>query len=330
VIRFGILGAAKIAPMALIEPAASNPSVEVVCIAARDEGRAREFAEKHQIPKVLATYQDVIDDPEIDAVYIPLPIAAHADWSIKALKAGKHVLCEKSLASNHRQAQRMHDQALKNDRLLMDAFHYRYHPFFEAAVEVMESGVLGELQHVFANFQIQGPVPSDDIRRIYAQGGGVLMDIGCYPVSWVRHLTGLEPTVSAASAVIDADDIDIEMTARLTLGGGVEADIRGSMAAEQSFKAEVIVTGSLGKMILKNPLVPQLGHALILDLESGPETKTFTQRSTYAFQLDAFVAAVAEGGCVATDSEDGVKQMAVIDACYQQAGLPVRGLKRDG
>ena len=81
-IRFGILGAAKIAPMALIEPAASNPSVEVVCIAARDEGRAREFAEKHQIPKVLATYQDVIDDPEIDAVYIPLPIAAHADWSI--------------------------------------------------------------------------------------------------------------------------------------------------------------------------------------------------------------------------------------------------------
>ena len=92
----------------------------------------------------------------------------------------------------------------------------------------------------------------------------------------------------------------------------------------------MIVTGSLGKMILKNPLVPQLGHALILDLESGPQTKTFTQRSTYAFQLDAFVAAVAEGGCLATDSEDGVKQMAVIDACYQQAGLPVRGLKRDG
>jgi len=326
VIRVGILGAAKIAPMALIDPARSVPGLEVSSIAARDQTRARAFAFAHKIPKVAKDYQAIIDDPMIDAVYIPLPISAHATWTIQALKAGKHVLCEKSLAANRAQALRMRDVSLDQGLVLMDAFHYRYHPLFEAAVAEVRGGRLGAIQRIDASFQIQGPVPVDDIRRIYAQGGGVLMDIGCYPVSWVRHLMASEPDVVTASAVTDPANVDVEMTAELCFKNGPTAGITGSMQADQKFKAEIVVTGLAGRMTIKNPLVPQLGHELIIDVEGTSKSLTFTRKPTYQFQLEAFVAAIQDGAPLWTDADDGAKQMAVIDDCYRAAGLPIRGL----
>src|SRR5260370_3942500 len=127
-LRFGILGAARIAPEALIKPAQKSADAEVVAIAARDPARAREFADAHKIPRVLATYEDLINDPELDAIYNPLPNSLHCEWTIAALRAGKHVLCEKPLASNAEEAARMTQAANETGKILGEAFHYRYHP----------------------------------------------------------------------------------------------------------------------------------------------------------------------------------------------------------
>ena len=211
--KFGVLGAAKITPMALLEPVSAEPLSRVHCIAARDPIRAAAFAKTHQIGQVHPDYQAVLDDPVVDAVYIALPISEHAQWTNKALSAGKHVLCEKSLASNAAEALGIQHQAKHSNRVLMEAFHYRYHPLFDAAIEVIHSGEIGTVEHLEAIFHVKGPIPTDDIRRNYALGGGVLMDIGCYPVSWVRHLMQSEPQVMHANAVTDPEEVDIEMTA---------------------------------------------------------------------------------------------------------------------
>lgn len=323
--NFGVLGAANITPRALLEPVSVHPLVNVHCVAARDPARAEAFAKKHNISRVHTDDQSVLDDPRVDAVYIPLPISEHAQWTLKALAAGKHVLCEKSMASNAAEALAMRDQATACNRVLMDAFHYRYHPLFDAAVEVIQTGEIGTVDHLDAVFQVKGPIPPDDIRRNYALGGGVLMDIGCYPVSWVRHLMQSEPVVTHARAVTDPEQVDVEMNATLNFEGGATAVIQGSMQADVDFKAVVEVVGSKGRMTLHNPLVPQLGHELIVTGRHGSRRATFGKRSSYAYQLDAFLGAVQRGLPLWTDAEDAVKQLTVIDACYQQSGLRLRG-----
>lgn len=323
--NFGVLGAAKITPMALLEPVSVEPLVCVRCVAARDPARAEAFAKSHNIAIVHRDYQAVLDDPLVDAVYVPLPISEHAQWALKALAAGKHVLCEKSLASNAAEAIELRDQASACGLVLMEAFHYRYHPLFEAAVEVIQTGEIGVVEHLDAIFQVKGPVPSNDIRRTYALGGGVLMDIGCYPVSWVRHLMQAEPVVVSATAVADPEEVDVEMTATLSFSNGATAMIQGSMQAGADFKAVIEVVGSKGQMTVRNPLVPQLGHELIVTGIHGSRRVTFDQRASYAYQLDAFLGAVQRGHSLCTDAKDAVKQLTVIDACYKKAGLRLRG-----
>ncbi len=323
--NFGVLGAAKITPMALLAPVSAEPVVSVRCVAARDATRAAAFAKQHNIPVVHRDYQAVLDDPLVDAVYVPLPISEHAHWTLKALAAGKHVLCEKSLASNTAEAVKMRDQASACGLVLMEAFHYRYHPLFDAAVEVIQTGEIGVVEHLDAIFQVKGPIPDDDIRRNYGLGGGVLMDIGCYPVSWVRQLMQAEPVVVSATAMTDPDQVDVEMKAWLSFELGATATISGSMQADVDFKAVVEVVGSKGQMIVRNPLVPQLGHELIVTGIRGSRRLTFDQRASYAYQLDAFLGAVQRGQSLWTDAKDAVKQLTVIDACYEKAGLRLRG-----
>ncbi|MBT3460566.1 MAG: Gfo/Idh/MocA family oxidoreductase [Gammaproteobacteria bacterium] len=323
--NFGVLGAAKITPLALLEPVSGEPFVSVRCVAARDPTRAAAFAETHAIPIVHRDYQAVLDDPLVDAVYVPLPISEHAQWTVKALAAGKHVLCEKSLASNTAEVTKMRDQATACGLVLMEAFHYRYHPLFQAAVEVMQAGEIGVVEHLDAVFQVKGPIPSNDIRRNYGLGGGVLMDIGCYPISWIRHLMQAEPVVVSATAITDPDQVDVEMRASLSFELGATAMITGSMKADVDFKAVVEVFGSEGQMTLRNPLAPQLGHELIVTGVQGSRRVTFDKRSSYAYQLDAFLGAVQRGHSLWTDANDAVKQLTVIDACYKKAGLRLRG-----
>ncbi len=324
-IRFGTLGTARITPSALIYPASSEPRVSIRAVAAREPSRATAFAQHHNIPKVYDTYQQVIDDEKVDAIYIPLPIAAHHEWTLKALAAGKHVLCEKSFSSNEAEAIEMQEAANKAGLVVMDAFHYRYHPMFERAVAIIRSGELGDLQRLDAAFSVPFAMDPGDIRMDYTQGGGVTMDIGCYPVSWVRHLSGEEPVNVTATAEIGPPDVDVYLEAELTFPSGTTATIAGDMRGRSGLVAKATVSGTGGSMQLINPLAPQSGHQLVLNANGHQRTEVFDRRTSYSYQLDAFVDAIESGKPLLTGPQDAVNQMKAIDACYLAAGMRLRG-----
>src|SRR3990172_164939 len=188
-LRVGILGAARIAPMALVRPARAVPEVEIVAVAARERPPAPAFARKHGIPRTCASYDEVIRDADLDAVYNPLPNSLHCEWTIRALEAGKHVLCEKPLPANADEAARMAETAEKTGLVLMEAFHWRYHPLAARMQEIVASGELGLIEHVEASMCIPLILPGD-IRYRLDLAGGALMDAGCYAVSGVRFLAG--------------------------------------------------------------------------------------------------------------------------------------------
>jgi predicted dehydrogenase len=323
-LRFGTLGSAAITPRALIYPCLDEPRACVSVVAARQRSRAEGFAHHHKIPVVVDDYQQVVEHDEVDAVYVPLHIPAHHEWTIKALRAGKHVLCEKSLACNEHEAQEMADVARETGRVLMDAFHYRYHPVFLRAREIVEAGRLGKLHNVEAVFHVPVTDPHN-IRMNYETGGGVTMDIGCYPISWVRHILDAEPVQVQATAEEGPVDVDVMLRAEMQFADGISATISGDMRADTTFAAWFSVTGSRGVLRVVNPIVPQNGHLIELTVDGVTTTETRDRRPTYGYQLDAFLNAVERGTPLHTDAEDGVRQMALIDRCYNAAGLPLRG-----
>ena len=327
-IRFGTLGAANIAPGALLGPASRNADVDVVAIAARDRSRAAAMAEQHGIAHVLDGYQAVIDHPDVNAVYNPLPISHHHDWTLAAIASGKPVLCEKSFALNAREAAAMAEAAERAGVLLIEAFHYRYHPVFLRALDIYQSGVLGDLVRLAGSFY--APVgdrgmPANSIRMIYATGGGATMDMGCYPLSWARHFTGEEPEVVSAEAVEGPPDVDLRLTTELKFPSGATGSAVGSMMKGDRYQAELVAEGTQGKLTVVNPLVPHMGHEIRLEAEGETKTTTLDKRTTYDYQLDAFVRAFRTGERLPTDAADAVKQMRLIDSAYRAAGMKVRG-----
>lgn len=328
-IHFGTLGVARITPRALLYPCMDEPGANVIAVAARDRERARRFAEFAHIPSVLDSYQDLVDFSDIDAVYNPLPITAHHEWSIKALRAGKHVLCEKSFAANVREAEEMAAVADETGLVLMDAFHYRYHPIFIRAKAIYDSGELGDITEIDAAFHISGSRMSrDDIRMNYETGGGVTMDIGCYPISWVRHITGEEPVDVTAHAEVGPPAVDLMLEANMTFPGDIVAKTSGDMRPGTHFKADLKVIGTGGEMLVSNPLVPQTGNSITVTVDGRTRVETFDRRPSYSYQLDAFIDAVEHGKRPLTGPDDAIRQMTVIDRCYEAAGLPIRGESR--
>ena len=324
-IRFGTLGAARITPAALIDPCKNVADATVSVVAARDRSRAEKFAAEHSIPIVVDSYDQVINHPDIDAVYNPLHIGLHHEWTIKALRAGKHVLCEKPLASNALQAQEMATVAEETGLVLMDAFHYRYHPCFIKAKEICDSGMLGEISEIDAIFHVAGHLKGD-IRTRYDTAGGVTMDIGCYPISWVRHIAGEEPVAVTANAETGEADVDLYLAADFTFPSGIIGHISGDMRNGGKPRAHLTVTGSKGTMSINNPLAPHLGCKFEVTIDGVTSVEKFEKRASYDYQLDAFVAAVERGAALYTDANEAVQQMKAIDACYKAAGLPLRGL----
>lgn len=322
-LRIGILGAARIAPAALIKPAASAPSVSVVAVAARSRDRAQAFAPRHGIPRVYAGYDELLADPDIDAVYNPLPNGLHGRWTLAALAAGKHVLCEKPFTANAAEAREIAQVAAASDRVVMEAFHYRYHPLALRVEEIVASGELGALQRV--ETALCFPLPKfSDIRYDYALAGGATMDAGCYAVHMARVFGGETPSVVSASAKLRSPRVDRAMTAELAYPSGHTGRVECSMWSSSLLKISAKVIGSRGSLSAFNPLMPQAYHRLTVRIGESRRTEKFPRRSTYAYQLDAFAAAVLRGEPVKTSAADAVETMTVIDEIYRAAGLPVR------
>ncbi|HEY5848026.1 MAG TPA: Gfo/Idh/MocA family oxidoreductase, partial [Microlunatus sp.] len=223
VIRIGLLGAARIAPFAVINPARRHPDVEVTAVAARELSRAQRFAARHAIPRAYGSYADLLTDPAIDAVYIGLPNALHGRWIAAAVAAGKHVLCEKPLTANADEAGSVAELvAARPDLVVMEAFHYRYHPLMERLLKIIESGELGRIERLAASFCFPVPPPGN-IRWSYELAGGALMDAGVYPIHLLRTLTGAEPEVVAAEARTRRPGVDRLFRADLLFPGGTPA-----------------------------------------------------------------------------------------------------------
>jgi predicted dehydrogenase len=321
-LRFGILGAARIAPDALIKAAQNVPDAEVVAVAARDPKRACEFAAANGVPRVLATYQDLVNDPKLDVIYNPLPNSLHCEWTIAALRAGKHVLCEKPLASNALEAERMAKAADESGKILGEAFHYRYHPLADRIRALMTDGTLGRLIHVEGRFTV--PIPETNIRFDWSLAGGATMDLGCYPLHMIRYFSGMTPRVIRAAAETGPTNIDIAMDVDLELAAGVSAKMICAMKKDSTIMASFSARGERGDLRVINPIAPQRGHQLTLKTASGEKTETVPGDTTFTHQLRAFVKAVRGEAKFPTDGVEGIINMRVIDDVYRAAGLPPR------
>jgi predicted dehydrogenase len=322
-VRIGILGAARIAPSALIGPARGNNEVVVAAVAARDTARAQAFAAEHDIGRTHDSYDALIADPGIDAVYNPLPNSLHGRWTRAALAAGKHVLCEKPFTANAAEAREVADLGATSGLVVMEAFHYRYHPLTLRIEEIIASGELGKLKRVEAAMCF--PLPKfSDIRYNYALGGGATMDAGCYAVHMARTFGGGTPEVVSAQAKLHDPQIDRAMTAELRFPAGHTGRVRCSMWSSNLLQFNARVSGDRGELRVLNPVVPHLFHRLSVRSAGGKRVERFSRRPSYAYQLDAFAAAVLHGQAVKTTPEDAVENMTVIDAIYRAAGLPLR------
>src|SRR5687768_5245913 len=310
-IHIGVLGAAAIVPMALTIPARSVPEAQVVAIAARDPKRAQAFARRHHITRVHQTYSDLLADPEINAIYNPLPNSLHAEWTIRALKAGKHVLCEKPIASNAQEADDMAATAHETALVLSEAFAYRYHPLTARVKEIIARGEVGNIKHIEAQFCFLLPSPNN-IRFNYELAGGPLMDCGCYPVSLIRYLAEAEPTVERAKASLFAPQVDHKMTADLSFTDGRTAHLECDMLSPKVFRSMLSVEGEAGILRVVNPYHPHWFNWLSVRGRSGSQSEYIRAENAYALQLHAFIKAIHGETKLNTNPADSIGNMRVI------------------
>ncbi|KAK7050685.1 hypothetical protein R3P38DRAFT_3306947 [Favolaschia claudopus] len=347
-LKFGILGAAHVTSKALLSPAKSHPEVVIYAIAARSKDRATAFAKEHGIPKVFggpSGYQEMLDDPEIDAVYNPLPNGLHYEWTMKALAAGKHVLLEKPSSNTAEDTRKMFDFAESKGLVLLEAFHYRFHPVANRVRDIVQSGELGALKHTKTTL-ILSPgflnLKGDDpIRYSFDLGGGVLMDMGCYTINAMRFFTDLEPTsVLSVKHELQCPKIDRKTVATFELSDSSKATIHCEIAPDKLVPSmpelNAVIECEKGRIEVFNYMSPSMYHSITVTngkkrrVEKAytfpdPDFKGESWWASYLYQLEAFVSKV-KGRTPHTwiTKEDSIRNMEVIESVYAKVSLAER------
>jgi predicted dehydrogenase len=316
--RIGILGAAGIAPRAIIQPVRRRGEVVIGAVASRRADAASDYAAEHGIPSVYAGYDALLADPTIDIVYNALPPAGHAEWTVKALEAGKHVLCEKPFAMNAGEARIMVAAAEASGRVLAEAFHDRYHPLFLYLLAIKPR--LGAVRTLRAEFFVDIPYDPHNIRYDPAQGGGAMMDLGCYPLHWLRSFVGEEPEVLAASARLSPLGSDTQIAADLGFRGGVSASLVADIQ-DGPFRGLLRIEAENGVVEADNPCLPHRGHSVREWIDDRYREHTIAGDTTYDYQLAAFLEAVDAGIPLPTGGQDAIGNMVAIDNIYDRAGV---------
>jgi len=320
-VRLGVLGAAAILETAVTTPARQVPEIRVEAIAARDRDRAAETAARQGIPRVLDDYDAVLADPDVDAVYVPTPAALHGAWTRRAIRAGKHVLCEKPLTANADEAAEIHDVAEASGLVVMEAFHSRHHPVWAGVRRLLADGAIGRVRTAAADFCV--PIPDrTDIRWRVALGGGALMDLGVYPLRLLEHVVG-GARVRSATAV-DEGGIDAAMTVDLDLAGGAEGRVEVSMIEPGTPRASARFTGTDGVLSVHMPYHPQMDGRVTVERDGDVVEVPVDPTPSYVWMLRAFAGAVLRGEDVGSGTAEALSTMRLVDAAYRSAGMHPR------
>jgi predicted dehydrogenase len=318
-VRFGVLGCAAIAVHKVIPAMQRSEHCEVVAIGSRDADRAAETATQLGIARSHGSYEGVLDDDAVEAVYIPLPNHLHAEWTMRTAAAGRHVLCEKPLGMDSAEVVKMIEACRDARVLLVEAFMYRQHPMWLRAHELVAEGAIGDLRAIQAVFTYFNTDPAN-IRNIASFGGGAVMDIGCYPINVARWFFGAEPaSVSAAVRRDPQFGTDVLTSALLDFDGGRQASFTCSTQLEPD--QHVTLLGTSGRLEVEIPFNIPPDRPTRLVLASGgepPVAPGLTELEIptcdpYTAQGDAFARAVREGGPAPAPAEDALGNMRVID-----------------
>lgn len=320
-LRFGIIGAANIALGKVMPALAASERCEMVAIASRDLKTAQEAATRFGIPNAYGSYEALLADENVDAVYIPLPNHLHKQWTLRAAAAGKHVLCEKPLALTASEAQEMADACTQAGVVLAEAFMYRHHPRYTRIKDVLASGEIGDVRSFHGAFTFNNAQDAGNVRYQRHMGGGSLYDVGCYPIHAARMLLGQEPLTAAAHALFSPghDDVDMMAAGLLSFADGVAATFSCGMWA--AFENRIAIVGTDGRIDVPSAFVYGSADeaAFTVTTRSGTRTETVPDVNQYVLQADAMAAAVLDGVPLAFPSADAVANMRVIDACLAAA-----------
>jgi D-xylose 1-dehydrogenase (NADP+, D-xylono-1,5-lactone-forming) len=310
-LRLGLLGAANINAK-LVAGARLAEGVEVVALASRDLGRAREQASELEVPRALGSYLELLADPEVDAVYVPLPNSMHVDWSVQALEAGKHVLCEKPLSRSPDEVERAFDAAEDNDRVLAEAFMWRHHPQAKRLREL--AAELGEIRLVRGAFSFPLGQPGN-VRWSAELDGGALMDVGCYCVSGARLLLG-EPT--EVSGHCTGEEVDARFVGTMRFESGALAHF--DCGFDLTMRDELEVVGEGQALFLDDPWHSVEPVIEVRDGQGGIQRVEVDRANPYACELEDFARACAGEEEPEFGREDAVGQARAIAALYEAAG----------
>jgi len=322
-VRIGILGASSFAPTTMINPAKDNRDIVVAAVGARDQPSADEFAAKYGIADAYGSYEALIDDANLDAIYVLVPTGMHGQWTKAALAAGKHVLVEKPFTANAAEAREIADLAAKSDRVVMEAIQFRHHPLTRRVEEIIASGELGALRRVEVTLCVLLPTFKANCYN-YALAGGSMMDAGSYVANMARTFGGSTPEVVSAQAKLQKPQVDRAMKAELRYAAGHTGRLQCALWSGNLFRASAKVVGDDGELRWLSPAAPHLFPRLWVRSANGKRSERFSRRPTYSFQLEAFTDSVLRGEPVRTSPQDAVENMSVIDAVYRAAGLPIR------
>lgn len=316
-LNWGILGTANIARRALIPAIKAAKNNQLVAVASRSLTKAQEFARLNGIPKAYGSYEELLNDPDIQAVYIPLPNDQHKPWSIKAMQAGKHVLCEKPIGLNAQEASEMAAAAEEYGVVLMEAFMYRYHPRYEKLIKIVREGTLGDLRSIRVDFTYNQSKPND-IRLVPEMGGGALMDVGCYCIDIARQFAGREPLAVQAQIVRGNTGIDLQVAATMDMGDSIYAQFEAAFNTFQ--RRHFHIAGTQGRLDIYEPYYTH-GKFVKAVLETSGSRKTFWSwpKNEYRYMIDHFYDVVVNGAEQRFPLSHSMADMRVIDALFESA-----------
>ncbi|WP_019533713.1 Gfo/Idh/MocA family protein [Paenibacillus ginsengihumi] len=325
-LRWGVLGCAGIAKRAVIPGIQQSQSGIVAAVASRGIDKATETAGQFGIEKAYASYEELLADKEIDAVYIPLPNHLHKEWTIRAAAAGKHVLCEKPIALNAEEAKEMAEACAQAGVLLAEAFMYRYHPRYEMVKDAIRSGEIGDIRGIHGTFTFNNAKDAGNVRYRKEWGGGSLYDVGCYPISAARLILEQEPEAATAHAFFspEHDDVDMMLSGLVEFAGGVALSFDCGMWASGRNTLEIV--GTDGRIEIPSAFVARGDESdhFFITSQGGRREVAVPHLNQYALQADAIARSALHGEPLKFPASDAVSNMRVLDACLKSARERVR------